>query len=138
MSRAVFAHFPDTAPAFRTLADKFLRPAAPIPYFNLSPYKSALPSVRISIDTNDSFRCVKESELRAATKHFMRMIINSDIQRDKGMTEKTDATDPRTDDQVVMIDSGTLLQGAREVRIRHGESVYRLILTKLGKLILTK
>ncbi|MEQ8442096.1 MAG: hemin uptake protein HemP [Alphaproteobacteria bacterium] len=54
------------------------------------------------------------------------------------MTEKTDATDPRTDDQVVMIDSGTLLQGAREVRIRHGESVYRLILTKLGKLILTK
>ncbi|MFT3754606.1 MAG: hemin uptake protein HemP [Pseudoxanthomonas sp.] len=35
-------------------------------------------------------------------------------------------------------DSSTLLQGRREILIRHGESVYRLRHTSNDKLILTK
>ena len=36
------------------------------------------------------------------------------------------------------ITSADILQGAREVLIRHGEETYRLILTRNGKLILHK
>ena len=36
------------------------------------------------------------------------------------------------------IDSSSLLQGDKEILIRHGEEVYRLKLTKNGKLILQK
>ena len=36
------------------------------------------------------------------------------------------------------IESSTLFAGAREVRIRHGDTIYRLQVTSLGKLILTK
>ena len=36
------------------------------------------------------------------------------------------------------IDSAELLQGAREVVIRHGKETYRLRLTRQGKLILHK
>jgi hemin uptake protein HemP len=36
------------------------------------------------------------------------------------------------------IESRALLAGAREVRIRHGDAIYRLQVTALGKLILTK
>lgn len=36
------------------------------------------------------------------------------------------------------LDSATLLAGAREVLIRHGEETYRLKLTSSNKLILTK
>lgn len=36
------------------------------------------------------------------------------------------------------IESRALLAGAREVRIRHGDTIYRLQVTSLGKLILTK
>lgn len=36
------------------------------------------------------------------------------------------------------IDSRELFQGERELRIRHGADVYRLRLTGLNKLILTK
>ena len=36
------------------------------------------------------------------------------------------------------VDSGDLLQGSREVLIRHGDDVYRLRLTRNGKLILHK
>ncbi|WP_208998452.1 hemin uptake protein HemP [Roseibium aquae] len=34
--------------------------------------------------------------------------------------------------------SGSLFQGGRELHIHHNEEVYRLTITKLGKLILTK
>lgn len=34
--------------------------------------------------------------------------------------------------------SSDLLQGAREVQIQHGEAIYRLLLTRSGKLILNK
>lgn len=44
--------------------------------------------------------------------------------------------EPRSD--VAVIDSATLLGGGREVHIRHGESVYRLILTRHDRLILNK
>ena len=36
------------------------------------------------------------------------------------------------------LDSRTLLSGQPEVQIQHGSQVYRLRLTALGKLILTK
>lgn len=38
----------------------------------------------------------------------------------------------------VMLDSTTLLGGAREVLIRHGAEAYRLKLTQNDRLILTK
>ncbi len=34
--------------------------------------------------------------------------------------------------------SGSLFQGTREIAIEHGESVYRLKITRQGKLILNK
>ncbi|WP_083812186.1 hemin uptake protein HemP [Polymorphum gilvum] len=37
-----------------------------------------------------------------------------------------------------VVDSQTLFKGGREVRIQHNEETYRLTITKLGKLILTK
>jgi hemin uptake protein HemP len=36
------------------------------------------------------------------------------------------------------VSSHELLMGARELRIAHGEDVYRLSVTRQGKLILTK
>lgn len=36
------------------------------------------------------------------------------------------------------VDSATLLAGAREIAIRHGDEIYRLRHTRNGKLILTK
>ena len=38
----------------------------------------------------------------------------------------------------LLVDSGALLRGAREVLIRHGGEVYRLRHTRNDKLILTK
>ena len=40
--------------------------------------------------------------------------------------------------QTGAIRSHDLLKGAREIRIAHGEEVYRLSVTRQGKLILTK
>jgi hemin uptake protein HemP len=37
-----------------------------------------------------------------------------------------------------VLDSADLLQGAREVQIRHEEKIYRLQVTRNGKLILIK
>jgi hemin uptake protein HemP len=37
-----------------------------------------------------------------------------------------------------VVDSAALMNGAREVRIRHGASLYRLRITASDKLILTK
>jgi len=39
---------------------------------------------------------------------------------------------------VRVVTSETLLAGARELAIRHGDAEYRLRLTRAGKLILTK
>ena len=36
------------------------------------------------------------------------------------------------------LDSSILFRGSREIRIRHNDETYRLTITKLGKLILTK
>ncbi len=36
------------------------------------------------------------------------------------------------------LDSSVLLAGSAEIEIEHGESIYRLRLTSMGKLILTK
>lgn len=43
---------------------------------------------------------------------------------------------PNTTEKVIQ--SEDLLQGARELVIKHGDEVYRLRLTNQGKLILTK
>ena len=49
----------------------------------------------------------------------------------------------KNDDQVPLdktriIESRDLLRGAKEAWIRHGEAMYRLLVTKQGKLILNK
>lgn len=44
----------------------------------------------------------------------------------------------RGDAAVVEIDSTRLLQGQREIHIRHGGGTYRLLHTRNDKLILTK
>ncbi|NVK36243.1 MAG: hemin uptake protein HemP [Rhodobacteraceae bacterium] len=38
----------------------------------------------------------------------------------------------------VILDTETLFKGARELKISHNSEIYRLSITKLGKLILTK
>ncbi|MFZ5757487.1 MAG: hemin uptake protein HemP [Pseudomonadota bacterium] len=53
-----------------------------------------------------------------------------------GNAPRADAAAPRKEPPVV--DSGTLLQGAGELRIEHDGSVYTLRLTRQNKLILTK
>jgi hemin uptake protein HemP len=40
--------------------------------------------------------------------------------------------------EAVVVDSVELMNGAREIRIRHGVSLYRLRVTASDKLILTK
>jgi hemin uptake protein HemP len=47
-------------------------------------------------------------------------------------------TDPKQTAEPVTIRSEDLLQGASEVRILHGNDVYRLRLTHNGRLILSK
>ncbi|WP_346910518.1 hemin uptake protein HemP [uncultured Roseibium sp.] len=37
-----------------------------------------------------------------------------------------------------MLDTRTLFKGRRELKIQHNSETYRLTITKLGKLILTK
>lgn len=48
------------------------------------------------------------------------------------------ATALRSPSPLREIDSSSLLQGENEILIRHGDEVYRLRLTKNGKLILQK
>jgi hemin uptake protein HemP len=38
----------------------------------------------------------------------------------------------------LLLDSSALFEGRREVHIRHGGELYRLRITRMGKLILTK
>lgn len=40
--------------------------------------------------------------------------------------------------EALVVDSADLMSGAREIRIRHGVSLYRLRVTASDKLILTK
>ena len=41
-------------------------------------------------------------------------------------------------DRVVVVESGRLMAGGHEIHIRHEGQIYRLRITKNGKLILTK
>ncbi|MDJ0932738.1 MAG: hemin uptake protein HemP [Breoghania sp.] len=50
----------------------------------------------------------------------------------RGNTPHRAAEEPRT------LDSETLFNGDRELRIMHGDACYRLTITRLNKLILTK
>ncbi len=52
-----------------------------------------------------------------------------------GGPRKPAATTDRPDQ---MLDTAKLFKGSRELKIRHNSEVYRLTITKLGKLILTK
>ncbi|WP_346432336.1 hemin uptake protein HemP [Breoghania sp. L-A4] len=44
----------------------------------------------------------------------------------------------RTPPEPMTISSETLFQGAREIRITHDGTLYRMTITRLNKLILTK
>lgn len=48
------------------------------------------------------------------------------------------AGDTRPDNSPIVIDAGELFAGRREVGIRHAGQVYRLRITRNGKLILNK
>ena len=65
-----------------------------------------------------------------------RSLVN-DLESIKPMPEQpaTELTSPST---LREIDSSSLLQGEKEILIHHGDEVYRLRLTKNGKLILQK
>ena len=52
------------------------------------------------------------------------------------MTDKPEA--PRSTEPTPTVESRELLQGRRELAIRHGADTYRLRLTASNKLILTK
>lgn len=52
--------------------------------------------------------------------------------------EKSASTRGHADAAPRQLDSGRLLDGAREIVIRHGDACYRLIHTRNDKLILTK
>lgn len=62
-------------------------------------------------------------------------------QTDEGSTLYGTVPTPGTEDSPIVpvaIDSADLLQGAREIAIRHDGAIYRLRRTSKGKLILTK
>lgn len=61
----------------------------------------------------------------------------NDPQSDKPIREES-ATELPSSSPLREIDSSSLLQGEKEILIHHGDEVYRLRLTKNGKLILQK
>jgi hemin uptake protein HemP len=61
------------------------------------------------------------------------MVASKGIQsNNQGMRRMLADAQPRA------VSSHELLMGAREIRIAHGEDIYRLTVTRQGKLILTK
>lgn len=48
------------------------------------------------------------------------------------------ASDALSQSGTDMLDTRTLFKGKRELKIQHNSDTYRLTITKLGKLILTK
>lgn len=61
----------------------------------------------------------------------------NDLESELPVREES-ATALRSPSPLREIDSSSLLQGENEILIRHGDEVYRLRLTKNGKLILQK
>lgn len=61
--------------------------------------------------------------------------MTDDSDRRRGDPPSPAADDPHRTD---VISSESLLRGGREVLIRHGDDVYRLIRTRNGKLLLNK
>ncbi|MBA5776172.1 hemin uptake protein HemP [Stappia sp. F7233] len=53
-------------------------------------------------------------------------------------TPRTSATPLPSRPSPLTIDSRALFQGSREIRIAHDGTIYRLTITRLNKLILTK
>ncbi|WP_417685753.1 hemin uptake protein HemP [Roseibium sp.] len=64
---------------------------------------------------------------------------SSHIRRDKlTISSPRKPVAVKAETQGHMLDTKALFNGARELKIRHNSEVYRLTITKLGKLILTK
>jgi hemin uptake protein HemP len=61
-----------------------------------------------------------------------------EIDKPPPMANNTDQPSERAYSQPREVSSSDLLQGAKEIWIRHGEELYRLRLTRSGKLILQK
>ena len=53
-------------------------------------------------------------------------------------SQKGDKTNDKIYAQIPIIDSALLFGGRNELVVRHGESLYRLRITKSGKLIMNK
>ncbi len=54
------------------------------------------------------------------------------------MSNQNTATPPTETTNTISISSHELFQGHQEIRIEHADQVYRLRITRQGKLILTK
>lgn len=66
------------------------------------------------------------------------MLISQDVFPTSAAPAETGQDRGRAQPQTLEIDSLRLLQGQRELRIRHGNECYRLRHTRNDKLILTK
>ncbi|MEP0234370.1 MAG: hemin uptake protein HemP [Roseobacter sp.] len=63
----------------------------------------------------------------------------SKIRRDKlTIAAPQKVPSPSGERREQQLDTKTLFKGARELKIQHNSETYRLTITKLGKLILTK
>jgi hemin uptake protein HemP len=60
------------------------------------------------------------------------------VSREKHPEEDAPSPAPRRGSDLGVLDSRDLLEGDREIAIRHGEEIYRLSVTRSGKLILHK
>jgi hemin uptake protein HemP len=64
---------------------------------------------------------------------------SSKVRRDKlTLSIPHKPTPARQEYQEGILDTKNLFKGTRELRIKHNSETYRLTITKLGKLILTK
>jgi len=70
-------------------------------------------------------------------------MMRSKIRQDRlslapGLPARSTASAETTREEPPHLHSKSLFKGRRELQIHHNEEVYRLTITKLGKLILTK
>jgi hemin uptake protein HemP len=76
-------------------------------------------------------RASKQNEVQLMIQHAI-MTEPEDAQHDEGSFRR------EQHDRPLIIRSAELLQGRRELWIEHGDEMYRLRLTRSGKLYLTK
>ena len=90
------------------------------------------PAVATYLDNFRNPQVEPNGSIRACWRPFV-----NELKSDKPIREES-ATELSPSFPLREIDSSSLLQGEKEILIRHGDEVYRLRLTRNGKLILQK